>query len=380
MVASAKEIRPQRVAVATRTQASAQGPSAATPSAPEAEAIASAGIGDTLVDEKGVAITLVSVTDISGFEQSGVASDQMGAAKPRNDLFRVVTFEVVNNSSEVESVNNTNISLFTASGSRVRVDSPSTSMLTTASSDVCAGRPLFLVEAIAAGRSALVSVSFDLEQSDEDFELSIQGLLFALPPIEISVAIGEEDLTAKKSDSSEGRTEATDASAGSTMDFVENRGRARFEAEEQTAVSRSGLPTIGDTLVGDDGLEVTLVSVQDFDELVQIHGTPYRPKNGSYKIVSVMFKNTTESTNIVVSKDNIYLVGSDDEVIKVDSPGVNALIGMATTTTEGRPLFMVESVPGGKKVTVAVVFDLPSDSVDMNIEIEGFLFEVPNPE
>jgi hypothetical protein len=119
--------------------------------------------------------------------------------------------------------------------------------------------------------------------------------------------------------------------------------------------------------------------VQRFEQLTQVHGSPFRPKNGLFQIVTITFNNTNDSGNIVVSKANIVLVTPDENEIAVDSPGVNALIGMATTATEGRPLFLVESVPNGKSATVAVVFDVEPDLVDLRIDIEGFLFEVPNP-
>ena len=148
---------------------------------------------------------------------------------------------------------------------------------------------------------------------------------------------------------------------------------------EQSAVSRTGLPPVGATQLGEDGLEVTLVSVQRFEELTQVHGSPFRAKKGVFHLVTITFNNTNDSGNIVVSKANIYLIEPDGNEISVDSPGINALIGMATTATEGRPLFLVESVPNGKTATVAVVFDVDPDLVDLLIDIEGFRFEVPNP-
>ena len=139
------------------------------------------------------------------------------------------------------------------------------------------------------------------------------------------------------------------------------------------------IATLGDTQLGDDGLEVTLVSVQQFEELTQVQGSPFRPKNGAFKLVTMQFTNTNDSGNIVVSKANIVLIEPSGNEIAVSSPGVNALIGMATTATEGRPLFLVESVPDGKDRVVAVVFDVAPDLVDLEIDIEGFIFEVPNP-
>ena len=151
------------------------------------------------------------------------------------------------------------------------------------------------------------------------------------------------------------------------------------EAVEQTAVSRTGVPTVGATQLADDGLEVTLVSVQRFERLAQVHGSPFRPKNGLYLVVTIAFTNTNDSGNIVVSKANIVLIEPSGNEIAVDSPGVNALLGMASQETEGRPLFLVEAVPGGGTATVAVVFDIDPGLVDLEIDIEGFRFEVPNP-
>ena len=45
----------------------------------------------------------------------------------------------------------------------------------------------------------------------------------------------------------------------------------------QTAVSRTGVSTVVATQLRDDGLEVTLVSVQRLEQLTQVHGSPFRP-------------------------------------------------------------------------------------------------------
>ena len=144
-------------------------------------------------------------------------------------------------------------------------------------------------------------------------------------------------------------------------------------------MSRAGLPTVGDALLGDDGLEVTLVSVQRFEQITQVHGSPIRPKNGLFLVVTITFTNTNDSGDIVVYMTNIVLIEPDGNEIHVDARGVDALIGMATVATEGRPLFLVEIVPGGQTATVAVVFDIDPGLVDLEIDIEGFVFEVPNP-
>ncbi len=358
MRASVEQVRTQREAVVVRaavpTEVTAETPT----ESGEASTSDLPGVGDTLIDSDGVEVTLVSVDDIAGIQQFQARAK----TNPRKDLFRVVTFKVTNNSNDVQQVNNTKIAIITADGSSTGVDTNSTSLLGNTAAVLGAGRPLFLLEAVAVGRSALLSVSFDLEQTTDSLVIDIHGLHFSLPAINLD----------------DGSVVADDTPAGSSRDAANMR-EARIEGEEQTAVSRTGLPTVGDTVLGDDGLEVTLVSVQQFEELAQVHGTPFRPKNGAFKLATVKFKNTTASSNIIVSKDNIFLIDPSGAEISVDSPGVNALIGMATTATEGRPLFLIESVPDGKTVIVAVVFDLAPDLIDLNIQIEGFLFEVPNP-
>ena len=151
------------------------------------------------------------------------------------------------------------------------------------------------------------------------------------------------------------------------------------EAVEPTAVSRTGLPTVGDTLATDTGLEVTLDSVQRFEQFPQVQGSPIRPKNGQFLVVTFTYNNTYGSENIVVGIGNLWLIEPDGNEIHVDARGVDALIGMATVATEGRPLFLAESVPGGQTATRAVVFDVDPGSVDLRIDIDGLYFKVPNP-
>ena len=194
-------------------------------------------------------------------------------------------------------------------------------------------------------------MSFDVRESDTVTKLDVEGLEFAMPAVNLEAgAVAEAETTAEATGTPEATSEAgvRDTRAGSSLDTAVNRGRARIEAVEQVAESRTGLPTVGDALLGDDGLEVTLESVQRFEQLTQVHGSPFRPKNGLFQLVTITFNNTNDSGNIVVSKANIYLIEPDGNEISVDSPGVNALIGMATTATAGRPLFLVESVPSGK--------------------------------
>ena len=371
---SAEAARPRRVAVSTRTQASTATTTAAATTPAPTDALPS--LGDTLVAVDGLGVTMVAVEDFSMVPQR-----QGSPFRPRKDLIRIVTIEFENGSADPTTVVNTNIMLLRPDGSRIVVDARSLNVLNSKPAGLVESRPLFLAESIAAGRSIIVSVSFDVEQSDDDFRLDIEGLRFAMPAINLL-----DEVAAEVETEAESEAEATpvaedvrDTRAGSSRDTTENRGRARIEAVEQTAVSRTGIATLGDTQLGDDGLEVTLVSVQQFEELTQVHGSPFRPKNGAFKLVTMQFTNTNDSGNIVVSKANIVLIEPSGNEIAVSSPGVNALIGMATTATEGRPLFLVESVPDGKTAVVAVVFDVAPDLVDLEIDIEGFIFEVPNP-
>ncbi len=371
---SAEAARPRRVAVATRTQASTATTAAAATTPATTDGLP--GLGETLVAEDGLGATMVAVEDFSMVPQR-----QGSSFRPRKDLIRIVTIEFENGSADPTTVVNTNIVLLRPDDSRIVVDARSLNVLNSKPAGPVESRPLFLAESIAAGRSIIVSVSFDVEQSDDDFRLDIEGLRFAMPAINLL-----DEVAAEVETEAESEPEATpvaedvrDTRAGSSRDTTENRGRARIEAVEQTAVSRTGVATLGDTQLGDDGLEVTLVSVQQFEELTQVHGSPFRPKNGAFKLVTMQFTNTNDSGNIVVSKANIVLIEPSGNEIAVSSPGVNALIGMATTATEGRPLFLVESVPDGKTAVVAVVFDVAPDLVDLEIDIEGFIFEVPNP-
>jgi hypothetical protein len=303
---------------------------------------------------------------------------------PRKDYFRIITIEFENDGSDPATVQNTNIWLVKADGSRIVVDANSLDALISAPPLAFESRPLFLAESVAVDKSIVVSVTFDVRETDEVTKIDVEGLEFAMPAVNIdagAVAEAEAEATAEAETGAEAEAEGDvrDTRAGASLDTAVNRGRARIEAVEQIAESRTGLPTVGDSQLGEDGLEVTLESVQRFDQLTQVHGSPFRPKNGQFQIVTITFNNTNDSGNIVVSKANIVIIEPNGNEIAVDSPGVNALIGMATTATEGRPLFLVESVPNGKTATVAVVFDVDPALVDLLIDIEGFQFEVPNP-
>ena len=377
MQASAEAARPQREAVQVRTRAPTDTSTTteSTSATDEAETIGLPGVGDTLVSKDELAVTLLAVDDFSALPQL-----QGDPVDPRKDYFRIVTLEFENNSSDPTTVQNTNIWLVKEDGSRIVVDANSLDALIRAPQFGFESRPLFLAESVPVGKSIVVSVTFDVREDDTITKVDVEGLEFAMPEVNLDgVAVAEAETEAEAEAESTPEADVRDTRAGSSLDTTENRGRARIEAVEQIAESRTGLPTVGDALLGDDGLEVVLDSVQQFEQLTQVHGSPFRPKNGLFQIVTITFNNTNDSGNIVVSKANIVLIAPDGSEISVDSPGVNALIGMATTATEGRPLFLVESVPNGKSATVAVVFDVDPGLIDLLIDIEGFQFEIPNP-
>ena len=378
MRASVEKVHSQRQAVATTVRSVVTAGATAEKATLKAGAAEAGlpGVGETIVAQDGLSATLVRVTDVSEIIQPEPRPDgKIFRPRPRRDTgvngyFRILTLKFENNGSEVITIAVANIFMHppdrTAMEDKIRVDASATDALIAWPDRPEDARPLLFAESLAVGRDVVVNVVFDLDDqktkaADADPEkllFHVEGLTFRLPKIDIA-------------------EEATDARLGTSQEAHVLRGRAHIDAEEQTAVSRTGLPTVGDSMLGDDGLEVTLVSVVNYKDLIQVHGSPFRPKNGSFKLVTIRFANSGDG-NIVVNKDNIFLLGPDDTKTKVDSAGVNALIGMTTTAESGRPLFMVESVPKGKEISVAVVFDVPEELVDMNIHIEGFLFEVPN--
>ena len=171
---------------------------------------------------------------------------------------------------------------------------------------------------------------------------------------------------------------ATPADAGEVSNWSEERAQARVEVEQQVATSRTGMPTAGDTQIDATGFEVTLVGVANLPELKQFTGSPFKPKHGVFKLVNMLFKNGTSSL-ITLAKSNIVVIAPDGSEIDVSNLGTNALTGMVPDVNRGRPLYLVESLPAGKSARVSVVFDVPADLTGLNIEIEGFLFEVPDP-
>ena len=170
-----------------------------------------------------------------------------------------------------------------------------------------------------------------------------------------------------------------DGSSQRLPGWSSNRASARIEVEAQVAISRTGLPTVGDTLIDEGGFETSLVAVSHTLELKQFTGSPFKPKNGTFKLVTVRFRNGTSSA-MTLSKANIVLISPDGSETPVDNAGTNALTGMVPDIERGRPLYLVESLPAGKSAQVAVVFDVPSDWTGLTIEVEGFLFEVPDPD
>ena len=172
--------------------------------------------------------------------------------------------------------------------------------------------------------------------------------------------------------------DSTPAATEAARIWAEERAKARVDVEQQAAVSRSGLPTAGDTLVDATGFEVTLVGVLDLAEMKQFTGSPFKPKNGVFKLVNMHFKNGSSSF-ITIAKANIVLIQPDGSEIAVSNLGTNALTGMVPDIERGRPLYLVESLPAGQEAHVSVAFDLPPGLTGLNIEIEGFLFEVPDP-
>ncbi|MCY3782759.1 MAG: hypothetical protein OXG79_03115 [Chloroflexi bacterium] len=216
-----------------------------------------------------------------------------------------------------------------------------------------------LVWLALAGGNQFTGCIPDRLQDVEENDLARLGLPFC----------GASDETA------EVETEAEDSAEVTVEEVVEVTVEGADSAEW-----RSFLPTVGDTVRTTLlGFKLTLVSVQRFEQLTQAQGSPVRPRNGLYLVVTFTFTNTKDSGNIVVSKENIFLYDPDYNSIPVDSEGVMALSGMATPASEGRPVVEVESVPSGETATFAVVFDLVPSLVDLAIEIEGISFAVPNP-
>ena len=367
MRASAEDTRVQRRAVATVTQAAVADAAPASPSAPDvAGAAAGPTIGDTQAAADGLEVTLLSVDDVTVLEQFAA-----GAYRPKRDLLRVVTIEFANGGAENAVVDAATIAIIQPDGSRVRVDSQATDALLTAPDSPTEGRPFYVLETLVPERRIVIAVVFDLNETEGDAAIEIAGMSFVVPPTSVP-----EGIVAEESADSE-TTAAADAEAGA--DWAATRGQARVIVEEQTAVSRTGLPTVGDTQIDAAGFEATLVSITNVPKLPQFNGKAFETRFGTFKLVTVRFRNGTPS-GTTIAKSNIVLISPDGTETAVDNPGTNALTGMVPDIERGRPLYLIESLPAGKSVQVAVVFDVPVDWTGLNIEIEGFLFEMPDPE
>ena len=215
----------------------------------------------------------------------------------------------------------------------------------------------------------------------EDTRVPTVAFEAATPTPAATAAAGQATPTADapRAESTETAAAATPANTGGEVsNWSEERAQARVEVEQQVATSRTGLPTAGDTLIDETGFEVTLVGVANLPELKQFTGSPFKPKHGTFKLVNMLFKNGT-SSSITLAKSNIVLIAPDGSEINVSNLGTNALTGMVPDVDRGRPLYLVESLPARKSAHVSVVFDVPADLTGLNIEIEGFLFEVPDP-
>ena len=215
----------------------------------------------------------------------------------------------------------------------------------------------------------------------EDTRVPTVAFEAATPTPAATAAAGQATPTADapRAESTETAAAATPANTGGEVsNWSEERAQARVEVEQQVATSRTGLPTAGDTLIDATGFEVTLVGVANLPELKQFTGSPFKPKHGTFKLINIEFVNGTSSL-ITLAKSNIVVIAPDGSEIDVSNLGTNALTGMVPDVNRGRPLYLVESLPAGKSARVSVVFDVPADLTGLNIEIEGFLFEVPDP-
>ena len=214
----------------------------------------------------------------------------------------------------------------------------------------------------------------------EDTRVPTVAFEAATPTPAATAAAGQATPTADapRAEPTETAAAATPADTEEAPIWSEERAQARVEVEQQVATSRTGLPTAGDTLIDETGFEVTLVGVANLPELKQFTGSPFKPKHGAFKLVNIVFKNGTSSL-ITLAKSNIVVIAPDGSEIDVSNLGTNALTGMVPDVNRGRPLYLVESLPAGKSAHVSVVFDVPADLTGLNIEIEGFLFEVPDP-
>ena len=94
---------------------------------------------------------------------------------------------------------NTNIWLVKEDGSRIVVDANSLDKLISAPPLAFESRPLFLAESVPVDKSIVVSVSFDVRETDTVTKLDVEGLEFAMPAVNLdagAVAEAETETTA----------------------------------------------------------------------------------------------------------------------------------------------------------------------------------------
>ena len=400
MVESAQNLRIRREAVVTHTRAPGPAPTAgiatsATGSTPTTAAAAATAvkadtagqsaptppprlvdepsIGDTQVATDGLEITLMAVVDVLNIEQW--THHQI----PKRDVYRVVTMKFVNNGSDNITVTVQSIYIIGPDGSEYGHDYLGTDALINSKASPTEARALILLETIPVGTEIEVAVTFDLHLtvSDADTVLSIAGMDFVVPRAMMAPGT-QDDGSAKPEPTNTGSANPTAVSTGG-KDWGTTRADARVVVEEQVAISRTGLATVGDTQVDASGFGAMLVAVTNLPELKQFTGSPFRPKHGTFKMVIVRFTNGTSSA-LTVARRNIVLISPDGTETMSDNSGTNALTGMVPDAERGRPLYLIESIPVGQTVPLAVVFDVPTEWTGLNIEIEGFLFEVPDPD
>ena len=116
--------------------------------------------------------------------------------------------------------------------------------------------------------------------------------------------------------------------------------------------------TVGDTLTTAAGLDITLARVDRLREIEQVrtHGGPVRPRDGSFLLVTIEYRNRG-SGMVSVARDRTTLITADDAKITVDPRGINALLTRPVQPYQGRPLVLAESVLPGQRTQAAVVFD-----------------------
>ena len=159
------------------------------------------------------------------------------------------------------------------------------------------------------------------------------------------------------------------------------RGEQSAPASSETAASGQApvetTATVGDTLTTASGLDVTLVTIEHIKEIKQFHGSPFRPNDGVYMLVTIRYTNHS-AVLVSIANERINLIAPDDTEISVDSRGTSALSTTPVQRYEARPLFLAESLPPGDETQAAVVFDVDPGLQGLRIEIEGLTFNVPD--